>query len=98
MFNSILFADDTSLFHTGKNPDNIVKEINNEIRNIISWLNANNLSVSLEKTNLILFSPKNVPKLNIDLLINHTKITEVNQTKFLGVIIDNNLNWSAHIR
>ena len=98
MFNSILFADDTSLFHAGKNPDNIVKEINDEIPNIISWLNANKLSLNLEKTNFILFSPKNAPKLNTDLLINNTKITEVNQTKFLGVIIDNNLNWSAHIR
>ena len=98
MFNSILFADDTSLFHAGKNPDNIVKEINDEIPNIISWLHANKLSLNLEKTNFILFSPKNAPKLNTDLLINHTKITEVNQTKFLGVIIDNNLNWSAHIR
>ena len=98
MFNSILFADDTSLFHAGKNPVNIVKEINDEIPNIISWLNANKLSLNLEKTNFILFSPKNAPKLNTDLLINHTKITEVNQTNFLGVIIDNNLNWSAHIR
>ena len=98
MFNSILFADDTSLIHAGKNPDNIVKEINDEIPNIISWLNANELSLNLEKTNFILFSPKNAPKLKADLLINHTKITEVNQTKFLGVIIDNNLNWSAHIR
>ena len=98
MFNSILFADDTSLFHTAKNPDNIVKEINDEIPNIIPWLNANKVSLNLEKTNFIFFSPKNVPKLNSDLLINHTKVTEVNETEFLGVIIDNNLNWSAHIR
>ena len=98
MFSSILFADDTSLFHTAKNPDNIVKEINDEIPNITSWLNANKVSLNLEKTNVILFSPKNVPKLNSDLLLNHTKITEVNETEFLGVIIDNNLNWSAHIR
>ena len=82
MFNSILFADDTSLFHTAKNPNNIVKEINYEIPNIISWLNANKVSLNLEKTNFILFSPKNVPKLNSDLLINHTKITEVNETVY----------------
>ena len=63
MLNSILFADDTSLFHTGKTPDNIVKEINNEIPYIISWSNANKLSLNLRKTNFILFSPKNAPHL-----------------------------------
>ena len=63
IFNSILFADDTSLFHTGKTPDNIVKEINNEIPYIISWFNANELFLNLGKTNFILFSPKNAPNL-----------------------------------
>ena len=32
-----------------------------------------------------------------DLLINGSRISEVNETKFLGVIIDNELNWSPHI-
>ena len=32
------------------------------------------------------------------IVIYHTKISEVNQTKFLGVITDSNLNWSAQIR
>ena len=32
-----------------------------------------------------------------DLLINGNRISEVNETKFLGVIIDNKLNWSPHI-
>ena len=32
-----------------------------------------------------------------DLLINENRISEVNETKFLEVIIDNKLNWSPHI-
>ena len=31
------------------------------------------------------------------LLINGNQITEVNETKFLGVIIDNKLTWCPHI-
>ena len=30
--------------------------------------------------------------------INNKPIKEVDEVKFLGVIIDNNLNWSAHIK
>ena len=32
-----------------------------------------------------------------DLLINGNRISEVNETKFLGAIIENKLNWSPHI-
>ena len=32
-----------------------------------------------------------------DLLINGNQIPEVNETKLLGVIIDNKQNWSPHI-
>ena len=32
-----------------------------------------------------------------DLQINGSRISEVNETKFLGVIIDNKLSWSSHI-
>ena len=31
------------------------------------------------------------------IVINQTRIQEVKETKFLGVIIDNKLKWSAHI-
>ena len=33
-----------------------------------------------------------------NILIDGHQISEVRETKFLGVIIDNNLKWSAHIQ
>ena len=45
----------------------------------------------------MLFTPKCFPRNMNDLLINGSRISEVNETKFLGVIIDNKLNWSPHI-
>ena len=33
-----------------------------------------------------------------NILIDGHQISEVKETKFLGVIIDNNLKWSAHIQ
>ena len=33
-----------------------------------------------------------------NILIDGHPILEVKETKFLGVIIDNNLKWSAHIQ
>ena len=45
----------------------------------------------------MLFTSKNFSHCIDDIVINQIKIQEVNETKFLGVIIDNKLKWSAHI-
>ena len=45
----------------------------------------------------MLFTPKNFSHCIDDIVINQIKIQKVKETKFLGVIIDNNLKRSAHI-
>ena len=43
------------------------------------------------------FSAKNKSRPGISLQIDGEAIAEVNKSKFLGVIIDNKLNWNDHI-
>ena len=45
----------------------------------------------------MLFTQKNFSHCIDDIVINQIKIQKVKETKFLGVIIDNKLKWSAHI-
>ena len=96
LFMPILFADDTNLFCTNDKLDILVSEINVELVNIHTWVRVNKLSLNIEKTNFMLFTPngfsRNMNCINID---GH-RIEEVTQTKFLGVILDNKLNWHAH--
>ena len=77
----ILFADDTILFCTGKILSDIVSQINKEIGKIYSWVKANKLSLNIEKTDLMLFTPKRFPR-TMDDLIDGNRISEVNETKF----------------
>ena len=37
----LLFADDTNIFLSGKNPDNLIKVMNSELEKVVNWLNAN---------------------------------------------------------
>ena len=96
LFMPILFADDTNLFCTNDKLDILVSEINIELVNIHTWVRVNKLSLNIEKTNFMLFTPngfsRNMNCINID---GH-RVEEVTQTKFLGVILDNKLNWHAH--
>jgi hypothetical protein len=96
---SLLFADDTNIFMSGKNLNDLIKNMNNEISKIVKWLNINKLSLNIEKTNYMIFrSPsKNINK-SENIRINNISINEVNHTKFLGVILDNKLIWNDQIR
>ena len=93
----ILFADDTNLFCTSQNVNSIIEEINRELANVYAWVQSNKLSLNIDKTNYMLFSPKCACKPSKIIVIYGQSIMEVNETKFLGVIIDNRLKWSSHL-
>ena len=57
----IRFADDTNLFATGYNLNDI-SQINKEIDNVYAWVKANKLSLNIDKTSFMLYMPKCVPR------------------------------------
>ena len=59
---------------------------------IYLWVEANKLSLNIDKTYFMLLTPKRFSRNMDDIIIDGKQIMEVNETKFLGVIIDNNLN------
>ena len=62
------------------------------------WLRANKLSLNLEKTKFMVFKPSQKrTSHDIQLLMNNYKLDQVKETVFLGVILDENLNWKSEI-
>ena len=95
---SLLFADDSNMFLSGKDPDDLIRTMNEEMVKVIDWLQINRLSLNLNKTHFILFRRKRVRiSLSTDLIINNVKIDMIERTKFLGVMIDQNLSFQSHI-
>ena len=76
----IRFADDTNLFATGYNLNDIVSKINKEIVNIYAWVKACKLSLNIDKTNLMLFIPKCEPQSIKGIFIDGNKIMGVTET------------------
>ena len=98
-FNFILYADDTSLFAAlDINVDNSSQFLNIELDHVYQWLYCNKLSLNLGKTKYMFFHHHNknilgkVPVLKI----NNTEIEKVKNFNFLGIIINENLNWKPH--
>lgn len=97
-FYPFVFADDTTLFLRGRNIEEMSTTATNNLRNICSWLRSNKLSLNIEKTNYLLFTLNpNLRRLPIHINIDHAPISQKQHTKFLGLVIDNKLSWSAHI-
>ena len=94
----VLFADDTTLFDSDSNLTTLIDRFNRELIDIVNWLNANRLSLNIDKTNYMIFRPKNRNDPSPDIMINGAQINQVEKAKFLGVMIDDKLNWSEHTK
>ena len=94
---SILFADDTNVFIEGIRYEDIIFNINNELEKISVWLGANKLCINVKKTHYMVFHRSKIKKNTDDVIMCNNKLTCTTSTKFLGLIIDNKLNWSEHI-
>ena len=65
---------------------------------IFDWVGGNGLSLNIKKTNYIIFSQKGTLDYTFQPKINGKPIEQKQAARFLGVIIDNKLNWNQHIR
>ena len=98
VFSSVLFADDTTLLYSSNNLKELSATVNNELSNIMQWLNANRLSLNIEITNLMIFRPRGKNEVCPTIHICGAEIQEVDSAKFLGIMVDNKLNWMEHIK
>ena len=64
---------------------------------VSDWLSANKLSLNVKKSNFLHFHQGHRAKPTLNLELNGIKVEEKTVTKYLGVLIDNKLNWKAHI-
>ena len=94
---AILFADDTSLYYTHGNMSHLYRTVNDELKIVVDWFRANKLSLNAGKTNCILFHSRyqNVEH-NEVLFMDGQEILHKNHTKFLGLIVDELLEWNHH--
>ena len=89
------FADDTNLLYSSKSLKDINQKINLDLKNIVHWLRANKISLNTKKTEIVLFrSHKTIIKKNMNFRISGQKINFMKETKYLGMIMDEQIIWT----
>ena len=106
-FSFILYADDTTMASSmctftdtsSQGGSTMSNKINEEIVNVSDWLLYNKLSHNVSKTKVMLFhnyqnvlSDTEVPKLKID----DSEIEKLTGFNFLGLTINEYLDWTSH--
>ena len=82
------FADDTNLLHFSKSMTKLNKYVNLDMKNLTDWLNANKISLNVQKTELVILKHQR-KKINFS----RKRLYPTNSVRYLGIRIDENLNW-----
>ena len=105
----VLFADDTNIFVVGKDEKEVYTNANIVLDEVLKYFLKNQLHINTNKSVYMYFRshPNREERLScarsreygceMSLKLAGTKLKKVDKVKFLGVIIDDKLNWEAHV-
>ncbi|KAL5258808.1 hypothetical protein ACHWQZ_G009312 [Mnemiopsis leidyi] len=102
----VLFADDTNIFVADNCKKRVYEKANRILHLVHLYMKCNLLHINIKKCCYIHFEPSrpNAESNSSEgedenvLALNSTVIKRVNEAKFLGVIIDEKLKWTAHVK
>jgi hypothetical protein len=95
---AILFADDTTISFTSDDIPILFKYVNFDLESLSEWFRANKLSLNIGKTNYVIFRTNSKPLVkDLNIKIGNEVIERKSVIKFLGVYIDEKLEWHDHI-
>ena len=101
--NLLMYADDTVIYYSHKNIEQIEEKLQVDFTNITSWLEDNQLVINLKKgkTEVMLFgTEKRLSNLNnqqINLEYNGSKVHFTSCYKYLGIHLRPSLNMNDHV-
>ena len=96
----VLFADDMYISYTADSIGALQDKMQQDLNIIHNWLSINKLSINLNKTVYISFHRKTTVNVDhdINLQLQGQTIKRVTVTKYLGIYINQHLEWGDHIQ
>ena len=107
----VLYADDTNIFISGPSKESTYLKANKVLEQVSKFMKCNLLHINMSKCCYMHFKPNfenddtcarvrpfaNENDKSRAIFINSINISKVSSTKFLGVIIDDQITWLHHI-
>lgn len=91
------YADDTCILYSGDITNNIENKIEKDIQLLEEWCFNNLLTINETKTEYMIYSNKK-KRPHINIYLKNQKLTEVSETIYLGLHMQNTMKWDTHIQ
>ena len=94
-----LFADNTAIYCSASSAADLQLYLDEDLKIVKNWMETHKLTLNVSKTKLMVIGGRQrLSRLdNIELSINESIIDHVDKFKYLGIIINETLDWSEHI-
>ena len=94
-----MFADDTTITLQENNYENLISKANASLQLFYNWTLNNRLSLNANKTSALLCTNRHLGNVHTsNLTICSATVHFVDNLKYLGVLLDNKLNFVEHIK
>lgn len=90
------FADDIVMTVTGESLAEVEASATESIRRVASWMQKAKLQIAHHKTEILLVSNRRAVQ-HVEITVGEHTITSKRQLKYLGVMIDDRLNFNCHV-
>ena len=93
-----LYADDTCLLIQKSNLDDLQTAVDAEMDKISNWMVVNKLTINPKKSSILTIQPsiKGIP-IHVHANINGHQINSSDKVTYLGIVLDQYLNFKPHI-
>lgn len=92
----VAFADDLAVAAIGRNEEDLMRNTNQALARVASWLEENELKLAAEKTEAVLLVGRRRPRA-VQFQIMGAKIEPKKVIKYLGIYIDQACTFSDHL-
>ena len=92
------FADDTALLADSWNQNQALKYLQEYVKDLEKYYNTWKIKINVAKTELIIFTRNTRKQKLSEIKMNDTIVEMKDQVKYLGVILDKKLSYTAHLK
>ena len=95
-----LFADDTAIYSADSDPSVLGERVEKDLGRVALWIHSNGLRLNVAKTQLMVLSRRGRREEadSVRVKIGEVELQQQSCVRYLGVEIDRDLTWKAHIQ
>lgn len=93
----MMYADDVAILYRSKSRTMLLDDIRYDMSLISSYYKTNRLVLNLDKSKVMFFGKRSNREFSEDIVIDGSVIERVFRYKYLGLVLDSDLNFKEHV-